>query len=137
MARSSARCRAGLPAAGFFPERASAYVRNILHHFDEAGANQLNAARAVTWLKSQMAATQVLQQQTTAIYAVEFVNQLQNTALPQYQADQVANASNYAWLIAADAAQWQQELAQTIQDPKSLAAMQQLATDLSACAISQ
>jgi hypothetical protein len=127
----------GTDPATAYQSLATAYLTNILSHFDEAGANQLNAARAVTWLKSQMAATQVLQQQTTAIYAVEFVNQLQNTALPQYQADQVANASNYASLIAADAAQWQQELAQTIQDPKSLAAMQQLATDLSACAISQ
>ena len=79
----------------------------------------------------------MLQQQTTAIYGVEFVNQLQNAALPQYQADQVANASTYVQLIQNDAAQWQQELKATIQDPKSLAAMQQLATDLSTYAISQ
>jgi hypothetical protein len=84
-----------------------------------------------------MAAIPVLQQQTTAIYGVEFVNQPQNAALPQYQVDQVANASTYTQLIQIDVAQWQQELAQTIQDPKSLATMQQLAIDLSTYASSQ
>ena len=127
----------GTDPAAAYQSLATAYLTNILSHFDEAGANQLNAARAVTWLKSQLAATQVLQQQTTAIYGIEFVNQSQNAALPQYQADQVANASTYAPLIQTDAAQWQHELKATIQDPKSLTAMQQLVTDLSTYAISQ
>jgi hypothetical protein len=145
MANRSRSCRPWLqtiaaqgtnPAAAY-QSLAMAYLTNILSHFDEAGANQLNAARAVTWLKSQMAAIPVLQQQTTAIYGVEFVNQPQNAALPQYQADQVANASTYAQLIQTDVAQWQQELAHAIQDSKSLATMQQLAIDLSTYASSQ
>ena len=127
----------GTDPAAAYQSLATAYLSNILSHFDEAGANQLNAARAVTWLKSQMATTQVLQQQTTAIYGAEFVNQPQNAALPQYQADQVANASTYAQLIQTDATQWLQALARTIQDSKSLATMQQLATDLSTYASSQ
>src|SRR5262249_49143982 len=116
----------GTDPAAAYQSLATAYLTNILPHFEEAGANQLNAIRAVTWVKSQMAANQVLQQQMTAIYAQEFVNQPQNAALSQYQADQVNQASTYAPLISNDAAQWQQELKATIQDPKSLAAMQQL-----------
>ena len=46
----------GTDPAPAYQSLATAYLTNILSHFNEDGANQLNAARAVTWLKSQMAA---------------------------------------------------------------------------------
>ena len=126
----------GTDRAAMYKSLATAYLTNILSHFNEDGANQLNAARAMTWLKTQTAASPVFQQHTTAIYGVEFVNRPQNAALPQYLNDQANPPPTYATLISDNAAQWRQTLAATIQDRKARAAMQQLATDLENHAIS-
>ena len=131
----AAQAPAGMDPAAAYQSLATAYLTNILSHFNEDGANQLNAARAVTWLKSQTAVNPVFQQQTTAIYAQEFVNKAENAALPQYLQDQANPPSTYAQFIQTDLTQWTQELTQTIQDPASLAAMQQLATNLAELAI--
>ena len=131
----AAQAPQGMDPAAAYQSLATAYLTNILSHFNEDGANQLNAARAVTWLKSQTATNQVFQQQTTAIYAQEFVNKPENAALPQYLQDQANPPTTYVGYIQQDAQQWLQELQQTIQDPTSLATMQQLATNLSELAI--
>jgi hypothetical protein len=131
----AAQAPQGMDPAAAYRSLATAYLTNILSHFNEDGANQLNATRAVSWLKSQTATNQVFQQQTTAIYAQEFVNKAENAALPQYLQDQANPPPTYAGYIQQDAQQWLQELQQTIQDPTSLAAMQQLATNLAELAI--
>ena len=73
----------GTNPAAMYQSLATAYLTNVLSHFNEDGANQLNA-RAMTWLKAQTAASPVFQQHTTAIYAIEFVNKPENAALPLY-----------------------------------------------------
>ena len=131
----AAQAPQGMEPAAAYQSLATAYLTNILSHFNEDGASQLNATRAVTWLKSQTATDPVFQQQTTAIYAQEFVNKAENAALPQYLQDQANPPPTYVGYIQQDAQQWLQELQQTIQDPTSLATMQQLATNLAELAI--
>ena len=125
----------GASPAAAYQSLATAYLTNILSHFTEDGADQLNAARAANWLKAQTAANAVLQQHTTAIYATEFTNQPENAALLQYLQDQANDTGTYAGFIASDAQAWQQSLAQTIVDQPSLTTMQGLVTELSSLAI--
>src|SRR5262245_49210710 len=132
----------GTNPAGAYQALATAYLTNILSQWNEDGADQLNAARAANWLKTQTAADPVLQGQTTSIYAQEFLNK--NPALQNYLADQANDQQyvddqadppdNYAGFIDSDAKAWQDTLKQTILDQPSRDTMVQMVQDLSAAA---
>jgi hypothetical protein len=107
------------------------FLTNVMHSWNETGANQLNGVRAQAWLKTQTALSSVFQVQSAAIYSQEWTNQLQNSTLPQYLADQQQNKGSYASLITQDASAWIASLPGMIVDQATIDDMTKLITQLS------
>ncbi|NPD29774.1 hypothetical protein [Corallococcus exiguus] len=130
--RVAAMAPAGSSPAEWYGSLSVSFLTDVLSTWDQPGANTLNAARAQTWLKEQVAASEVFRVQAPALYQLEWANRF--PAINDFLTDQRQNAASYTALIADDAAAWKTELAQDIADPASLQAMQSMVDNLAATA---
>ncbi|WP_404371959.1 hypothetical protein ACIHQR_14990 [Corallococcus coralloides] len=122
----------GSSPAEWYGSLSVSFLTDVLSTWDQPGADTLNALRAQTWLKEQVAASDVYRVQMPALYQLEWTRRF--PAITAFLADQRENATSYASLIENDAAAWKQELAREIADPDSLQAMQSLVDNLAATA---
>jgi hypothetical protein len=96
----------------FYDSLSVAYLTNALRQVSSDPASGfLNDRRAQAWMTSTVSSAPVYQVQGPALYSRRFTMQPQNSTLPQFLEDQVANQATYATFIGKDQQQWKAQAA--------------------------